>query len=200
MSITESCWDPFPTLPAMLQCLREPLSFHPVMWIKSERGSTGEHPIIDFHLLNPFPPDQFNLMLKKLILAFLLLGLLAAGIGFYLYFKPVKSFENASPDMSLDAGTLVKDFQADENKANSRYLNKLLQVSGTVSDISEDEKGLTNINLGVDGEMAMVSCSMDTTVRSDFSSVKSGQTVRLKGLCSGMLMDVVLVKCVLIEK
>ena len=139
-------------------------------------------------------------MFKKLILAFLLLGLLAAGIGLYLYFKPVKSFEHASPDMSLDAGTLVKDFQADESKANSRYLNKLLQVSGTVSDISEDEKGLTNINLGVDGEMAMVSCSMDTAVRSDFNSVKSGQTVRLKGLCSGMLMDVVLVKCVLIEK
>ncbi len=139
-------------------------------------------------------------MLKKIILAFLLLGLVAGGIGFYLYFKPVKSFENASPDLSLDAAALVKDFQTDENKANSRYLNKLLEVSGTVSDISEDEKGLTNINLGVDGEMAMVSCSMDTTVRRDFTSIKSGQSVRLKGLCSGMLMDVVLVKCVIVEK
>lgn len=136
-------------------------------------------------------------MLKKIIVFVFLVGCIGAGIGFYFYFKPVKSYENEKPDIIVDALKLIKDFQEDEKTANTRYLNKLVEVRGNVSDVSQDEKGLTNINVSVDGEIAMVTCGMDSTVHADFSSIKSGQPIKLKGLCSGMLMDIILVKCVL---
>ena len=97
----------------------------------------------------------------------------------------------------MDGSELISKYQENEQAAKALYLNKLIEVTGVVHTILEDENGLTNINLGVEGQMAMVICGMDSTVKSDFTSIKSGQKVILKGMCSGMLMDVVLIKCVL---
>jgi len=138
-------------------------------------------------------------MIKKTVLTILVLVCIAGGVGAYLYFKPAKSYHHATPDITLEAGEIVCDFTSDENTANAKYLNKVIEVHGTVKDISQDEKGLTSVNLGVLNQVAMVSCSMDSNVTESYSSLAIGDKVKIKGLCSGMLMDVVLVKCVLVK-
>lgn len=139
-----------------------------------------------------------NLIKKVLITALVCIGV-GVSLGAYLYFKPSKSYINKTPDMTVSAREIIHEFSTAEKRANIKYLNKLVEVHGTVNDISEDENGIPTINLAFDNEMSMVSCSMDTNARKDFASLSKGDFVKIKGLCSGMLMDIVLVKSVLIN-
>ncbi len=139
-------------------------------------------------------------MYKKIIIIVLLCFGVAGTVGAYLYFKPARSYRNSKPELTVAAREIIHDYATGEMTANQKYLNKVVEVHGIVNDISEDDLGVANINLSFDNEMAMVSCSMDTTVKADFSEIKKGDFVRIKGLCTGMLMDVVLVKAVMVKE
>lgn len=138
-------------------------------------------------------------MLKKSILIILFLGTAGGAIGAYLYFKPARNFREATPDMMVMANDIIHDYTTDEISGNAKYLNKVIEVEGVVSDIAVDEKGFTNINLAVENEMAMVSCAMDPESKKGYEHITKGSVVKIKGQCSGMLMDIILVKSVLVQ-
>jgi hypothetical protein len=138
-------------------------------------------------------------MLKKIITSLLLIFSLAGSVGAYLYFKPAKNYRDSKPDITMPAEQLISNYADGEEQANAKYLNKVIEVHGMVNDISLDEKGITSINLNSGTGMVMVSCSMDSNATDDYTKIAKGDLVKIKGLCSGMLMDVVLVKCVLVK-
>ncbi len=96
-------------------------------------------------------------------------------------------------DISLDAAKLVQDFEMNEDSANTKYLNKVVSISGTVDNLKETENNIT-VYLKDPGDISGVVCSFDKTTL-DTSSVKPGDRVKIKGICSGYLLDVVLNKC-----
>ena len=138
-------------------------------------------------------------MIKKISFSLLLLMSLGGGVAGYYYFKPVANFEHQKPDIKVPAVQLISEYSINEEEANKKYLNKLVEVSGTVHDIMEDEKGIININLAVENQVSMVTCCMDSTTNNDYSMLSKGDHVQIKGLCSGMLMDIVQVRCVLVK-
>lgn len=139
-------------------------------------------------------------MLKKVALIIFLLALVGGAIGLYLYFKPARNYRDAKSDITVNAADIIHDFVTDEKSANLKYLNKVVEVHGIVNDISNDDKGLTNINLNVENEMAMVSCAMDSAGEADYSKIVKGSPVKIKGQCSGMLMDIIMIKCVIVKQ
>jgi len=68
-------------------------------------------------------------------------------------------------------------------------------VKGTISDIQSDSPGTTTVNLET-GELFKISCQMAPGEEIASEAAAIHKTVELKGICSGMLMDVVLVNCV----
>ena len=75
--------------------------------------------------------------MKKIIIPVLLVGLVAAGIGYYMYNKPVESLEKKKADVSVTASQIIADYEADEKAANDKYLGKVVEVSGKVSTMKE---------------------------------------------------------------
>jgi len=132
-------------------------------------------------------------MKKKILLGLLILVALAAGTGFYLYNKPAEKTVTADAAVTVDAPVIFSEYEANEAEANTKYLNKVVEVKGKIAGISEkNEQGVT-IALDANNEMFGVSCQVSEAEGMD--ALKEGDMVTVKGLCTGILMDVVLVKC-----
>lgn len=136
--------------------------------------------------------------LKKILIAATILGLIAAAYGYYLYNKPHTSTSDKDIDASVTAEQIVSEYEADENAANQKYLGKVIEVTGVVSDKSVDEKGVLNMTLK-GGDLAGVTCQFEKNEAMNVGSIQTGSTVKIKGECTGILMDVVFVNCIFSE-
>ena len=125
--------------------------------------------------------------------------LVGIAVAFSLYNKPHRQAGNAAPDLKVKATELYAMYTANESKADSLYLDKVLQVEGIVKEILTNENG-DKVLMLESPELFGISCSMADSQSQDLAAVNVGAPVTVKGICHGMLMDVVLVKCVLVER
>ena len=136
--------------------------------------------------------------MKAYIKYAVLIGVILAGIGFYVYNKPHQNIQRASSNFQIEAPNLFTEFETDEANANEKYLDKIVEVSGVVIESSTDDKGKTSVTLDA-GSMFGVICQLDELSKHKRTDFPVGEKVTLKGVCTGMLMDVVLVRCVEVQ-
>lgn len=135
--------------------------------------------------------------MKKILLAILMLGLIAAGVGYYMYNKPTESLVDAKPALSISADSLFKAYEADEAAANKMYVDKIIEVNGKLQSVNSDTSGLS-LSLQTSSGMFGVICKLEDKEATE-SQFQVGQDLKLKGICTGYLMDVVLIRCVPVE-
>ncbi|MGB0165254.1 MAG: OB-fold protein [Luteibaculum sp.] len=132
-------------------------------------------------------------MLKKIIIAVVVLAALGGAYGLYLFNKEVEGLETVEADAALSAEKLFTAFENDEQEANTMYLGKVLEVSGQVANVNTDAAAIV-VNMESGSDFGYVQCKMDSNQTAvDF---KAGDEIRLKCQCTGYLMDVVLNRCV----
>ena len=85
-------------------------------------------------------------------------------------------------------------YQADESKANTLYLNKVLRITGTIITISKDQVGKITLMIGKADAFSNVSVTLSQTSP---ITQKPGDTITIKGLCTGSLSDVVITDAVI---
>lgn len=127
-----------------------------------------------------------------------LVGLLIIGLasGAYMYYKPHQNIKTSKADVSLSAMEVFQAFESDESTANEQYLDKIMAVSGKVRDVSKNEEGIVSVTLDAGQDMFGVICQLDQLSKHPREDFPIGEEVSFKGVCTGMLMDVVLVRCV----
>ncbi|MFT4662308.1 MAG: hypothetical protein ACI8XB_002597 [Patiriisocius sp.] len=133
--------------------------------------------------------------MKKLIIPIALLIVAGVCYGIYEYNKGPRNLSNEKTELQMDAGALVSAFEANENTANELYLDKVVEVSGTVIEIGTD--GSNNIVLDAGNPMSTIICELGD--ESANHGLKIGEPAVIKGQCTGYLMDVIFVKCVVIK-
>lgn len=127
-------------------------------------------------------------------MALALLGVLGAGIGFYMYNKPVDKMKTMKVDETISAEEFFTTYEEDEMAANKRFLDKVIEVKGTVVKSVKDDMKIT-IFLDTGDMLANIMCQMESQ---DIEIPADGSSVTIKGLCTGYLSDVVLIKSILI--
>jgi len=131
---------------------------------------------------------------KKLQVSIFILVLLlvAAGVTAYrLYNKPHASAATATA-LPVTAAELVTAFENNEASANQQYLGKALQVSGTVSDLTQNQQQQQVLVLN-GSAMSGVQCTLEESIQ----GIKKGDSITIKGFCNGFLTDVIIDRCVL---
>ena len=128
------------------------------------------------------------------------LALLMGLVAYFMYNKPHADMHRAASDFTMTSQELFAAFESDEAAANQKYLDKVLQVTGEVLETSTDEEGLVTVNLDGGGMMFGVICKLDPLSDPARTTFPSGAEVTFKGICTGMLMDVVLVRCVEVRR
>ena len=131
--------------------------------------------------------------LKIIGIICLLVILAAVAIAYRLYNKPHRSAADETA-VSINAAALAAAYEKDEAGSNKRYLGKVLQVAGTVSDVSVNQQHKTVVIL-TGSDMSGVQC----TLLEEAPGIKKGNTITIKGFCAGFLTDVILDRCIIVS-
>jgi hypothetical protein len=97
------------------------------------------------------------------------------------------------PDFVVTATALQKDFDDNEKTASSKYINKIIEVRGTIATVTPADSTHINVSLKTGSDISSVICTFSTT--GDHSKLRTGEEIVLRGECSGFLMDVLLNNC-----
>ena len=128
---------------------------------------------------------------NKIIIAIALIAAIAFGIYYYVfvYSSQHRRQVQSETGIVITSDSLVAKYQADEKLANSLYLNKAVVVTGILLSIDKNQEGKTTIVIGRSDSFSNVSVTMINTAP---ITQKVGESITIKGLCTGALSDVVI--------
>ena len=112
-------------------------------------------------------------MRKKTVIIISIVIILLAGLWLYkgYLYKDVRNISSEVPSVSLTATDLMKQYSANQQKANTDFLNKTIEITGAVTQVADS---VITLN-------ATVVCSFDTKPATTVNS----KTVTIKGRCIG---------------
>jgi hypothetical protein len=128
-----------------------------------------------------------------IVFLIILIGIIT---GLYFYNLGHKDLQKASPDFVMSADDLLQAFEDNENEASLKYVNKVIEVTGTVLQLNRGENNSLNITLKTGNALSSLICTMAPDT--DPPSLSAGDQITIRGECSGFLMDVLLNNCVVI--
>jgi len=134
---------------------------------------------------------------RNIIVSVVLLLMVVSGVFLYQYNRPTRNVADEK-SVPVTADQLFQQFSTNEQAANKLYLNKVLEVRGYIAEIKHTEQGKDVIFLKSGDPMFGVSCSLENNTTNQ-ASLKPGDSATVKGICTGYLTDVVLIRSNLIK-
>ena len=92
------------------------------------------------------------------------------------------------------ADELMNDFSNDEDRANKKYNGQVIRVKGVIKSIQQNNNNQT-IFLDTSSALCSIICHFPETYNGQLNQLRPWQSVVIKGVCTGILKDVVLEKC-----
>src|ERR1044072_762183 len=124
---------------------------------------------------------------KKIVFSVVVLLILGGiGYGLYVWNMPARDVTNEK-GIEITASAIFDSFSADEGKANSRYLNKAVQVTGEITEVKKNQAGQVVVYLKSGDPMFGVNC----TFKKDPGPLQKNNVITFKGVCTGYLSDVI---------
>lgn len=116
--------------------------------------------------------------------------------------KKVAKVEAEQPAVTISATQLSKAYQDNEVGADQQYKNAALLITGTVKAISKDFTDNIYVTLKGDGgeySLVDIQCYFSDDHVAAASNLKKGQQVTVKGLGDGLIMNVIVRGCTLVQ-
>lgn len=137
---------------------------------------------------------------KKLILLVVFFLIVIVGLTSFLYYynKPHVNVKKSDAAFVLTSEKLINEYLDDETKTNEKYSENIIQVKGKVFEIST-LKGNSVITLKDENSESSIICHMLPGENMKALKLEKGQEVDIKGICTGYLLDVIIVRCTLVE-
>lgn len=136
--------------------------------------------------------------MKKTWLLFTLL--LVAVAGYYAWQacnKPVATLHDVNPELEISAENLFAAFTENEEEANQKYLGKVIRINGKLLEVNINVNEYSTVYLDANEVMGSVSCQLEKGEEAKAEKLNNGQSVAIKGRCTGFAMDVVLTQCII---
>ena len=111
--------------------------------------------------------------MRKYIIIISIVLILLAGLWLYkgYLYKEVRNISSETPSVTLAAADLVSQYTNNQQKANTAFLNKTVEITGIVTQVADS---LVTLN-------AAVVCSFDGKPNASVNA----KTVTIKGRCIG---------------
>jgi hypothetical protein len=128
---------------------------------------------------------------NKIIIVIALITAIAFSAYYYIFIYSSNNHRQVQSEtaIAITSDSLVAKYQADEKLANSLYLNKAVAVTGNLLSIDKNQEGKTTLVIGRSDSFSNVSVTMISTAS---ITKKVGESITIKGLCTGALSDVVI--------
>ncbi|MBK8451298.1 MAG: hypothetical protein IPL42_15275 [Saprospiraceae bacterium] len=99
-------------------------------------------------------------MKKKIFIVLFLVALGAAYYGYRQYNKPFANLKEAKADFVLEPSTWMAEFEQDEVAALNKYLNKVIELEGAITEVQMIENRLI-WSIATGNELSTIQCEMD---------------------------------------
>lgn len=126
-----------------------------------------------------------NVKRKRIILTtIILLVVIVACSVWYIFTVKFNDTKDEKPAFNVKALDLIHEFKTNDSLANKKYAEKILTVSGLVTEIESADSTL-NIKLGdtLTGSYAIFAFQQQHL--NEAKSIKKGDSISIKGSCSG---------------
>jgi len=121
----------------------------------------------------------------KILLILIGIGIVTGGIIVYkIYTKPHRDVTKEE-GVQLSAQSLYDAFKTNEAEANTKYLDKAIQLTGEVAAVSKNQDGNTVVDFKTNDPLVVINC----TFKTDPGTLQPGQTITFKGICTGYIPD-----------
>jgi hypothetical protein len=134
--------------------------------------------------------------LIKLAIGVAIIGtLMGGGSAAYIFYRPHRDVQATKTDYSLTNSEIIAEYLKDRQAADDKYLSadgdsKILEVTGTISRISENYNNQKVLLLKEEGDHAGGSASFTAESNHKVAYLEVGQTVTVKGVIrSGASFD-----------
>ena len=134
----------------------------------------------------------------KILIGLIILMSIVILFALNLYNKPHLNVEKTEADLVINIHELLDDYKNDENLANGKYVDQVIQISGEISEINI-ENGNSIIIFKDSTGTSSVMCHMSPEENLKVLKLKKDGEIILKGICTGYLLDVILIRCVLVN-
>lgn len=141
-------------------------------------------------------------MRKKNKILLPVVGLVLVVVIFYLmneYSRSVANLADITPQEKMDATELAKAYDENEMAADKKYAGKIIEVTGVISSIYNEDDTIINVLLNTDDFLPKISCSMAVSEIPAIKKYTIHQPIIIKGYCTGYLLDVKLNRCVIVK-
>jgi tRNA_anti-like len=131
--------------------------------------------------------------IKVALFAVVFLAVAAVWFGLHEFNLKHPDTSKVKPDFVVTATALQKEFEDNEKEASSKYIKKIIEVSGTIATVTPADSTHINVSLKTGSDISSVICTF--TASGDHPKFLTGEEITLRGECSGFLMDVLLNNC-----
>ena len=98
---------------------------------------------------------------------------------------------------TISAQDLTAAYEANEVAADEKFKDRTLYVSGIITDIKKDILGDIYVTLRGDGMFREVQCFFED--KETAAQMQKGMKVTFKGKCDGLMMNVLMKDCTLVQ-
>jgi tRNA_anti-like len=132
--------------------------------------------------------------MKKILIGVILVGLVTSAVIYVLYNKPHRdpATEKSIPVSSIE---LFRSFEEDEVQANKLYLDKVLEISGKITEITANQDLTPIIVLETENMVFGIRCTMNDSE----TKVRVGESITVRGICTGYLSDVIITNAIIVK-
>jgi preprotein translocase subunit YajC len=129
--------------------------------------------------------------LKRILIGILALVVILAGVYWYVATDKFSDTKDRKAAYTLNVLDLIHEFQQNGSVANKKYTDKIITVSGTVSEIEAADTTL-NIKFIDKATGSYAIFAFQQQHAAEAKSVKVGDNVSIKGSCSGSIYSQIL--------
>jgi len=131
------------------------------------------------------------------VLIILLVAVVIGGIiGYKQYNKPHRDLMSEKVSAQMTAQELFSAYEEDESQANEQYLDEMVEITGTIERVNIEQEKST-LQLQTEDMMAGIICEFEAGALKNIPA--EGEKITVRGICTGKLMDVVLVRCIIMN-
>ncbi len=128
---------------------------------------------------------------KKILLGLFIVLLAGAGVVWYIFTEKFTDTANRKSDFNVNAMDFIKEFRQNASMANRKYTEKIVVVNGIVSTI-EAADTTANIKFTNASTGDYIIFAFQQQHLADAKSLQEGQSVSIKGSCSGAVYSEIL--------
>jgi len=137
---------------------------------------------------------------KQLLLAVGIVGLIAAYFVWNNFLKTAPPMKRLDADYQVEATQLYSAYDANEETADLKYLNKVIEVTGVVQNIETPENSLPVVSLKTNG-FGVVKCTMEAPLNdNELKLIRLDTPITFRAECIGSLLDVMLIRAIILEQ